>query len=177
MQITESHNPPKEEPPPVPAPTPEPSSMPTPEPAPEPMPEPKPAKIAKRVLKPKEIKTLYKASRASYFRAEYAIAHEGFKEIYETLKTGEMAENALYWMGLSLQDAGQKEDAKILFVSLLEKFPQSQKACPANFKLANMAEESGNKAEQTAYLQQLLKAKHCAQSNESIISADKLIGD
>jgi hypothetical protein len=40
-----------------------------------------------------------------------------------------------------------------------------------------MAEESGNKAEQTAYLQQLLKAKHCAQSNESIISADKLIGD
>jgi TolA-binding protein len=158
---------------PEPIPLPEPAPKPAPEPAPEPVPEPapEPHKIAKRALKPKEIKILYKASRASYFRAEYAIAHDGFKEVYETLKTGEMAEDALFWMGISLQSSGQKEDAKILFIALLEKFPKSHKACPASFRLAGMAKEAGNKAEQTSYLQKLIGTKQCAESNESQMSA------
>jgi tetratricopeptide (TPR) repeat protein len=168
------------------APTPTPTStLPTPTPAitPSTTPEPveaapsEPAKVAKRTLKPKEAKALYNASRASYFRAEYAIALDGFKEIYELLGSGEMAENSLYWMGLIMQDSGLKEDAKFLFKELLEKFPHSQKVCPVNFKLAGIAEEDGNKAEQTAYLQKLVETKRCAHSNEFQLSSDKLVGD
>jgi len=136
-------------------------------------PKPPPAPV-KRVLKAKEAKSLYKASRASYFRAEYTVAYDGFKEIYETFKTGEMAEDALYWMGLSMQDSGQKEDAEILFKTILEKFPKSSKACPAKFRLAGMAEEAGNKEERAAYLQNLIGTKHCSQSNEFHRASDIL---
>ncbi len=134
---------------------------------------PKPMPV-KRVLKAKEAKSLYKTSRASYFRAEYIVAYNGFKEIYETFKTGEMAEDALYWMGLCMQGSGEKEEAEILFKVILDKFPKSSKACPAKFRLAGMAEEAGNKEERAAYLQKLIEAKHCKQSNEFQRASDIL---
>ena len=113
-----------------------------------------------------EMETLYNASRADYLRAEYVEAYNGFKQIYESLKTGEMAENSLYWMGMCMLDADKKGNAETLFKSLLEKYPQSAKVCTVNFKLANMAEESRNKAAQKAYLEKLLNTKHCISSNE-----------
>ncbi len=113
-----------------------------------------------------EMETLYNTARADYLRAEYVEAYNGFKRIYETLKTGEMAENSLYWMGMCMLDANKRENAETLFKSLLEKYPQSAKVCTVNFKLASMAEESKNKASQKAYLEKLLNTKHCVSSNE-----------
>lgn len=113
-----------------------------------------------------EMETLYNASRADYLRAEYVEAYNGFKQIYESLKTGEMAENSLYWMGMCMLDANKKGNAETLFKSLLEKYPQSAKVCTVNFKLASMAEESKHKSAQKAYLEKLLNTKHCISSNE-----------
>jgi len=113
-----------------------------------------------------EMETLYNASRADYLRAEYVEAYNGFKQIYESLKTGEIAENSLYWMGMCMLDAGKRENSETLFKSLLEKYPQSAKVCAVNFKLASMAEESKHKAVQKAYLEKLLNTKHCVSSNE-----------
>jgi len=121
---------------------------------------------AKKSEPSQEMETLYNASRADYLRAEYVEAYNGFKQIYESLKTGEMAENSLYWMGMCMLDAGKKENAETLFKSLLEKYPQSAKVCTVNFKIASMAEESRNKALQRAYLEKLLNTKHCVSSNE-----------
>jgi len=113
-----------------------------------------------------EMESLYNASRADYLRGEYAIAYNGFKQIYEELNTGEMAENSLYWMAVCMQDAGKKENAETLFKSLLEKFPKSQKVCAVNFKLASIAEENRDVNEQKAYLRRLLGIEHCVTSNE-----------
>ena len=124
-----------------------------------------------------ELETLYNASRSDYLRGEYAVAYNGFKQIYETTQTGEMAENALYWMGMCMLDAGRKDNAETLFKSLLEKYPRSQKVCTVDFKLASMAEEAGNKAEQRAWLQRLLSAEQCASSNEFQRAADILQGN
>jgi TolA-binding protein len=132
---------------------------------------------AEQAQKAHEMESLYNASRTDYLRAEYAIAYNGFKQIYETLKTGEMAENALYWMGMCMQDAGQKANATTLFKTLLEKYPQSPKVCTVNFKLASMAEEAGNREEQKAYLQKLLGTEHCTPSNEFQRAADILQGN
>jgi TolA-binding protein len=123
-----------------------------------------------------EMEILYNASRSDYLRGEYAVAYNGFKQIYETLKTGETAENALYWMGMCMLDANKKENAVTLFRSLLEKFPQSLKVCSVNFKLASMAEEAKNVAEQKAYLQKLLGTEHCVSSNEFQRAAEILQG-
>ncbi|MCL2283217.1 MAG: tetratricopeptide repeat protein [Fibromonadales bacterium] len=121
-----------------------------------------------------EMKALYQTSRTDYINAKYAVAYNGFKHIYETLKTGEMAEDALYWMGMCMLDAGQKGNAETLFKNLLEKFPQSMKVCAVDFKLASMAEEAGKATEQKAYLQKLLSAEQCAGSNEFQRAADIL---
>jgi TolA-binding protein len=132
------------------------------------------AKSAAAEQRDSEMESLYNASRADYLRGEYAIAYNGFKQIYETLNTGEMAENSLYWMGMCMLDAGKRENAETLFKSLFEKYPQGQKACAVLFKLASMAEESKNAAEQKAYLQRLLGTPHCAKSNEFQRAADIL---
>jgi TolA-binding protein len=121
-----------------------------------------------------EMESLYNASRADYLRAEYAVAYNGFKQIYESLKTGEMAENSLYWMAMCMLDAGKKENAETLFKNLLDKYPQSPKVCTVNFKLASMAEEAKKTSEQKAYLQKLLGTEHCVTSNEFQRAADIL---
>jgi len=123
-------------------------------------------KGAEQERKSQEMETLYNASRSDYLRGEYPVAYNGFKQIYESLKTGEMAENALYWMGMCMLDAGRKDNAAILFKKLLEDYPKSAKVCTVNFKLASMAEEAGNKGEQKAFLQKLLGTAHCTNSNE-----------
>jgi TolA-binding protein len=123
-------------------------------------------KSTEQERKSQEMESLYNASRSDYLRGEYAVAYNGFKQIYESLKTGEMAENSLYWMGMCMLDAGKRENAEKLFKSLLENYPQSVKTCTVNFKLASMAEEVDNKEEQKAYLQKLLGTGHCTASNE-----------
>jgi TolA-binding protein len=124
------------------------------------------AQNAEQERKNREMEGLYNASRTDYHKGEYAVAYNGFKQIYETLKTGELAENSLYWMGMCMLDAGKKENAQILFKTLLEKYPQSKMVCAVNFKLASMAEDAKNTAEQKAYLQKLLGTEICAASNE-----------
>lgn len=123
-------------------------------------------KVTAEEQRDSEKESLYNASRADYLRGEYAIAYNGFKQIYEELNTGEMAENSLYWMAVCMQDAGKKENAETLFKSLLEKFPKSQKVCAVNFKLASIAEENRDVNEQKAYLRRLLGTEHCVTSNE-----------
>jgi len=123
-----------------------------------------------------EMEALYNASRADYLRGEYAVAYNGFKQIYESVKTGELAENALYWMAMCMLDAGKKENAETLFKTLLEKFPQGPKVCPVEFKLASMAEEAKDKTKQKAWLQKLLNTAHCVSSNEFQRAADILPG-
>jgi len=120
------------------------------------------------------MEALYNTSRSDYLKGAYAVAYNGFKEIYETLKTGEMAENALYWMGMCMMDAGKRENAETLFKTLLDKYPQSSKVCTVDFKLASMAEEAGNKASQKAYLEKLLGTEQCVASNEFQRAADIL---
>jgi len=126
----------------------------------------KTAKSVTEEQRDSEKESLYNASRADYLRGEYAVAYNGFKQLYEELGTGEMAENSLYWMAMCMLDAGKRENAETLFKSLLEKFPRSQKVCAVNFKLAGMAEESRNVSEQKAYLQRLLGTDLCVSSNE-----------
>jgi len=123
-----------------------------------------------------EMEALYNASRADYLRGEYAVAYNGFKQIYESVKTGELAENSLYWMAMCMLDAGKKENAETLFKTLLDKFPQGVKVCPVEFKLASMAEEAKDKSKQKAWLQKLLNTAHCVSSNEFHRAADILPG-
>jgi TolA-binding protein len=113
-----------------------------------------------------EAEAMFNTARSDYHRGEYKLAYSGFKQVYEQMKTGELAENSLYWMALCLIDANQKDKAKKVLTSLSDAFPEGQKTCSAMFKLASLHAEDGEVDLQKQYLQKILNSKNCATSAE-----------
>lgn len=113
-----------------------------------------------------EAEAMFNTARSDYHRGEYKLAYTGFKQVYEQMKSGELAENSLYWMGLCLVDAKQVEKAKKVFASLAEAFPEGGKVCATMFKLAQIYAESGDVEKQKQYLQKILSSKTCSSTGE-----------
>ena len=113
-----------------------------------------------------EAEAMFNTARSDYHRGEYKLAYSGFKQVYEQMKTGELAENSLYWMALCLIDAKQVDKAKKVLTSLSDAFPDGQKTCSAMFKLASLHGADGEVDQQKQYLQKILNSKNCASSAE-----------
>lgn len=113
-----------------------------------------------------EAEAMFNTARSDYHRGEYKLAYSGFKQVYEQMKTGELAENSLYWMALCLIDAKQVDKAKKVLTSLSDAFPDGQKTCSAMFKLASLHGADGEVDQQKQYLQKILNSKKCASSGE-----------
>lgn len=113
-----------------------------------------------------EAEAMFNTARSDYHRGEYKLAYSGFKQVYEQMKTGELAENSLYWMALCLVDANQVDKAKKVFTSLAEAFPDGQKTCTTMFKLAAIYGTEGDVDSQKQYLQKILNSKNCSTSGE-----------
>lgn len=121
-----------------------------------------------------EAEAMFNTARSDYHRGEYKLAYSGFKQVYENMKTGELAENSLYWMAICLIDAKQIDKAKKVFARMSEAFPNGQKTCPALFKLANLYADECNIDMQKQYLQKILSNKSCETSGEFEQSAEIL---
>ncbi len=121
-----------------------------------------------------ETEAMFNTARADFLRGEYKIAFDGFKQVFEQVKTGEMAEESLYWMALCLQEAEQPEKAKVLLNRLATEFPDGNKTCVTLFKLAGIAAAEGDKETQKKQLQTLLEKKQCMETNEFIQAAEML---
>lgn len=113
-----------------------------------------------------EAEALFNTARSDYHRGEYKLAYNGFKQVYEQMKEGELGENSLYWMALCLVDVNQVEKAKKIFDALTQSFPNGQKVCSSLFKLAAISSSTGDVESQKQYLQKILSSKSCAASGE-----------
>lgn len=113
-----------------------------------------------------EAEAMFNTARSDYHRGEFKLAFTGFKQVYETMKTGELAENSLYWMALCLIDVNQIDKAKKVFTNMTEAFPEGQKTCPALFKMSLLYSEECDVEKQKSYLQKILSSKHCEKSAE-----------
>lgn len=113
-----------------------------------------------------EAEAMFNTARSDYHRGEYKLAYTGFKQVYEQMKSGELAENSLYWMGLCLIDAKQEDKAKKVFASLAEAFPEGGKVCATMFKLAQLYAAENNVDKQKQYLQKILSSKTCSATGE-----------
>ena len=109
---------------------------------------------------------MFNTARSDYHRGEYKLAYSGFKQVYEQMKTGELAEGSLYWMGLCLMDANQVDKAKTIFNRLVEAYPDGPKTCATLFKLASVYAAEGDVDSQQQYLQRILSSKTCSSSGE-----------
>ena len=113
-----------------------------------------------------EAETMFNTAHSDYHRGEYKIAYNGFKQVYELMKTGEMAESALYWMSLCLIEAKQAEKAKTLLTNLVDSNPQGLKACASMFKLATLYGNECNLDRQKQYLQMIISNNACVSTPE-----------
>ena len=121
-----------------------------------------------------EAEAMFNTARSDYHRGEFKLAYSGFKQVYEQMKEGELAENSLYWMALCLIDVAQIDKAKKVFARMSEAFPDGQKTCPALFKLAGLYGEECDINMQKQYLQKILSTKSCEKSAEFEQSAEML---
>ena len=121
-----------------------------------------------------ESEATFNTARSDFHSGEYKLAFKGFKQVYEQMKTGELAENSLYWMGLCLTEVNQLDKAKKIFANLSETFPDGAKACPSLFKLANLYGEGCEIESQKQYLQKILSKKSCEKTGEFEQSAEIL---
>ena len=113
-----------------------------------------------------EAETMFNAAHSDYHRGEYKLAYNGFKQVYELVKKGEMAEGALYWMSLCLMEANQPAKAKTLLTNLVDSNPQGMKACSGMFKLATIYGNECNLDRKKQYLQMILSNNTCASTPE-----------
>ena len=113
-----------------------------------------------------EAETMFNAAHSDYHRGEYKLAYNGFKQVYELVKKGEMAEGALYWMSLCLMEANQPAKAKTLLTNLVDSNPQGMKACSGMFKLATVYGNECNLDRKKQYLQMILSNNTCASTPE-----------
>lgn len=113
-----------------------------------------------------EAETMFNAAHSDYHRGEYKLAYNGFKQVYELVKKGEMAEGALYWMSLCLIEANQAAKAKTLLTNLVDSNPNGMKACAGMFKLATIYGNECNLDRKKQYLQMILSNNTCASTPE-----------
>jgi len=121
-----------------------------------------------------EAEAMFNTARSDYHRSEYKLAYSGFKQVYEQMKTGELAENSLYWMALCLIEVNQMDKAKKVFARMSEAFPDGQKTCPAMFKLASIYSDECDIDMQKQYLQKILSNKSCEKTGEFEQAAEML---
>ena len=113
-----------------------------------------------------EAETMFNAAHSDYHRGEYKLAYNGFKQVYELVKKGEMAEGALYWMSLCLIEANQAAKAKTLLTNLVDSNPNGMKACAGMYKLASIYGNECNLDRNKQYLQMILSNNTCASTPE-----------
>ena len=121
-----------------------------------------------------EAEAMFNTARSDYHRGEFKLAYTGFKQVYEQMKEGELAENSLYWMALCLIDVNQVDKAKKVFARMSEAFPDGQKTCPALFKLSTLYGEDCDIGMQKQYLQKILSTKACEKTAEFEQAAEML---
>ena len=121
-----------------------------------------------------EAEAMFNTARSDYHRGEFKLAYSGFKQVYEQMKEGELAENSLYWMALCLIDVNQIDKAKKVFARMSEAFPDGQKTCPALFKLSTLYGEECDINKQKQYLQKILSTKSCEKAAEFEQAAEML---
>ena len=113
-----------------------------------------------------EAETMFNTAHSDYHRGEYKLAYNGFKQVYEMMKSGEMAESSLYWMSLCLIEANQAAKAKTLLTNLVESNPQGMKACPSMYKLATLYGKECNLDRKKQYLQMIISSNTCVSTPE-----------
>jgi len=114
------------QPPPTPAPVLKPAAAPAP-----PQPQPKPAAVASA-----DVADSYQKALILVGQGKQAEARAAFQQVFDAEPTGQLADNALFWIGETYYAAGDYPNAMRYYQRVINEFPGQNKAPDAMFKLA-----------------------------------------
>jgi tol-pal system protein YbgF len=106
---------------------------------------------------PEEGRSIFQAAELDRDRGNRELAAAGYGEFLEKYPESELADDALYWLGVLEQEADHCEQALSHFGLLLSRFPQSERAASALLKSALCLDELGERDEAEKKRQELLQ--------------------
>jgi len=109
---------------------------------------------AAEVLEGPSVSDLFLEARADYLQGRYALAISGFEQVIEI--GGELADNAVYFLGEAMLAEERLEDALSQFETLIEDFPESDQAPDAWYKKGYILERLGNRMDAQEIYQDIL---------------------
>lgn len=99
----------------------------------------------------------YRQAIMLFGRGRHADARRGFEEVFEADATGDLADNALFWIGETYFAAGDFTNAVRYYNRVVKEFADQNKAPDALFKLAVTHVRTGDLALARTTLQQVIE--------------------
>jgi tol-pal system protein YbgF len=114
-----------------------------------------------------ELADAYRAAMMLYGRGRIAESRAAFQKVFDAEPTGELADNALFWIGETWFAAGNYTEATRYYRKVTTDFADQNKAPDALFKIAVAHEKSGDLALARQTLQELIRTYPYSSSADS----------
>lgn len=137
-----------------PLPTPPPMPAPVPQPAAQGSPAPSAEGTAASPIPPSD---LYNQAYKDYMLGNYDLAITGFSDYLRQSPTGNLAPNALYWIGECYYSKGNYTKAITVFDSVTIDYPKSNKVVSALLKIGYSYEKAGDKEMSVTYFKKVIE--------------------
>ncbi|MGZ8832233.1 MAG: tol-pal system protein YbgF, partial [Thermoanaerobaculia bacterium] len=103
-----------------------------------------------------QIADTYRNGIELYGKARFSEARAAFQQVFDADPSGELADNALFWIGETYYSAGDFNNASRYYKRVSDEYGDQNKAPDAMYKLALTYEKTGDLALARATLQQLM---------------------
>lgn len=102
------------------------------------------------------VATSYRKALALYANQDWVRARAAFQQVFDGDPSGELADNALFWIGGTYFQAGAYNDAIRYYKRVVDEYPDQNKAPDAMYMLALAYEKTGDLALARTTLQQVI---------------------
>lgn len=99
----------------------------------------------------------YRQAIILFGRGRQTDARRGFQAVFDSDPSGELADNALFWIGETYYAAGDYTNAVRYYARVVNEYPEQNKAPDALFKSALVHERTGDLALARRTLQQVIE--------------------
>jgi tol-pal system protein YbgF len=122
-----------------------------------PAPQEAPAQPVQRALVGAKLAEDYRQAIMLFGRGRHADARRAFQEVFDSEPTGDLADNALFWIGETYYAAGDYTNAVRNYSRVVNEFSDQNKAPDALFKTALAQARTGDLALARRTLQQVIE--------------------
>lgn len=110
-----------------------------------------------RALAGADIAEDYRQAIILFGRGRHAESRRGFEAVYEADQSGDLADNALFWIGETYFTGKDYTNAARYYMRVVNDYPTQNKAPDALFKVAMVQERTGDLALARRTLQQVIE--------------------